>query len=439
MLSGSTSALKLDPGYLMYHYDTYQAWVGSPQGKPIPNPIPDPNYTEPSESAGSPPTFSNAVSAQDIGGCTAAVNTAIANGYAPPAVPFTLVANVNTFCYKPGIYKFDIKNLSNTTAILLEPGVYFFDKGLKMFGPLIGGYQADSPGVSLVFTEGSQCAGGPSACNFAGNNSPLIALNAGACITDSSISCTAGASPAMGWDGNPVEVVFTGPGTLKSPVPETLIVTKDPNCTVGTTEPSGCADTSNNVINLPGGGSLFVAGVQYAPTDNVSINGSSAGAGRIGQIIAWTVFYTGGSQISEFYPGGVGNGILRLDTACSGPGTICNPSRLDRGQPHRGCDRALGDLRFPSARACSRDVHVERMGLATGPKLRRYRGLCSPHVHQGPDRPIRGRWVGPSGARSPGGAHEARTGAAMARRASSAVPGPVETMAPELQRGAVAV
>lgn len=70
---------------------------------------------------------------------------------------------------------------------------------------------------------------------------------------------------------------------------------------------------------------MALAGVQYAPTDNVVISGGSAGAGDVGQIIAWTLKYDGGTTINQRYPGSTGNGILRIDAACSGPGEPCNP------------------------------------------------------------------------------------------------------------------
>ncbi len=56
---------------------------------------------------------------------------------------------------------------------------------------------------------------------------------------------------------------------------------------------------TNKTINLAGGGSLFLQGVEYMPTDNVNINGGSTGTGLVGQIIAWTLTYTGGTHINQ--------------------------------------------------------------------------------------------------------------------------------------------
>ena len=75
-----------------------------------------------------------------------------------------------------------------------------------------------------------------------------------------------------------------------------MIVRKDAACVVGTTDTTACgsAANQNKQLSLPGGGSLFVFGVQYAPTDNITITGGSGSDGFLGQIWAWTVQYTGG-------------------------------------------------------------------------------------------------------------------------------------------------
>jgi len=90
-------------------------------------------------------------------------------------------------------------------------------------------------------------------------------------------------------------------------------------------EPAACNALKNTTLNMAGGGSLAVEGVQYAPTDNVNINGGSSGTGRVGQIISWTLTYTGGTHINQEGPSTTGNGILRIDAACAGPAEPCNP------------------------------------------------------------------------------------------------------------------
>ena len=76
-------------------------------------------------------------------------------------------------------------------------------------------------------------------------------------------------------------------------------------------------------MDLSGGSAIYLAGVQYGATDNMSIAGNSTSGGYIGQIVAWTVFYTGGSEIRQEGPSGPQPGILRLDASCTAPGTPC--------------------------------------------------------------------------------------------------------------------
>jgi hypothetical protein len=107
----------------------------------------------------------------------------------------------------------------------------------------------------------------------------------------------------------------------------TMEVARDGNCFVGTTptNPASCNVNSNRSINLAGAGKLLIGGILYGPSDNMSINGGSAQRGVVGQIISWSVTYTGGSTLDQSYPGSLGNGVLRLESACSGPGTTCVP------------------------------------------------------------------------------------------------------------------
>ena len=113
-------------------------------------------------------------------------------------------------------------------------------------------------------------------------------------------------------------------------LPITLIVRKDAACVVGTTDTTACgtAANQNKQLSLPGGGSLFVFGVQYAPTDNIAITGGSGSDGFLGQIWAWTVQYTGGSNINLIGAQDPEPGVLRIATPCS-PGAACdNPESV---------------------------------------------------------------------------------------------------------------
>jgi hypothetical protein len=89
--------------------------------------------------------------------------------------------------------------------------------------------------------------------------------------------------------------------------------------------PSCPNDGSNDAIKIAGNSDIYLAGVQFMPTDNVSIN-SSAATGYVGQIWGWTLKYSGGVAINQEGAGSNGPGTLRIDTACS-PGesqTTCH-------------------------------------------------------------------------------------------------------------------
>ena len=106
--------------------------------------------------------------------------------------------------------------------------------------------------------------------------------------------------------------------------PEGLVITievpRDPTCFSGSTplNVDKCT-TSNNTINLPGNGNLDVAGVVYAPSDNIQVNGDNTDqVGVVGQLIGWTVKYAGGAHLNQDYPDLEEVGTLRLDAACTG-------------------------------------------------------------------------------------------------------------------------
>ena len=69
----------------------------------------------------------------------------------------------------------------------------------------------------------------------------------------------------------------------------------------------------------------MLEGVQYGPTDNMAISGNSSSTGRVGQLWAWTLKYSGGIQVNQEGIASQGPGMLRLDAACTAPGTPCVP------------------------------------------------------------------------------------------------------------------
>ncbi|HEY3523903.1 MAG TPA: pilus assembly protein TadG-related protein [Candidatus Limnocylindrales bacterium] len=347
--SGTSTVVNLDSGYGMYYFDPYFAPKWYPSA-PIPpaqiveqlsNLIADPNYSYPSMSGA--PVFDDARGSQ--AGSIPAVTRADADPTCaaeatkvdPARYTFMTTQTLDTiYCYNPGVYQSGsgAKNATITigtgTVGILKPGAYYLKSGLDVSGRIVGGYEAAKPGVALMFDESGP--GNCSSCIFSGNNALTIALNAGTKFPYGSAGTAATA--AIDWSGQPVETSGAG-----SPTPAlliTLLVKKDTGgaggsqaCIVPTSapfvEPSGCDDGKNQAINIAGGGQLDLEGVQYAPTDNVAVAGSSDGRGTVGQIIAWTVSYSGGTTLNQEGPGTEGPGTLRLDAACTAASTPCNP------------------------------------------------------------------------------------------------------------------
>ncbi len=61
-------------------------------------------------------------------------------------------------------------------------------------------------------------------------------------------------------------------------------------------------NNGSNVITLGAGSTIQENGVIYAPEDNTIVSGGPAGSG-VGQIVAWTITYTGNSTINETFQG----------------------------------------------------------------------------------------------------------------------------------------
>ena len=352
--SGIDTWMQLDPGFNVYFADwtgPSQNWPAPPTGVKIFEYVQDANYQYPamrgslgnqacsSGPANCAPTFTDAresvcgapdpatpctTPALDPTGCGAEVTYLQASVYTFMATQDT----TKVYCYKPGIY--DPQSSSKALAVgsgdvaILLPGAYYFkspNASLTVNGRLIGGYRPSTPGVALMFDE---CGSSSPNCVFSGNSALTIALNSGAKYPPGTPGTSANA--AIDWDNHAVQT--SGPQSPTPPVLISLLVNKDAGCYVPPypdREPDTCNASSNKTLNLAGGGSLDVEGVQYAPTDNVEIHGGATGTGHVGQIWAWTLFYSGGTQINQEGAGSLGPGTLRLDSACTAPATPCNP------------------------------------------------------------------------------------------------------------------
>lgn len=343
--SGTGTVLNIDSGYGMFYFDPYFApkWFTNPPYPPaqivqkLTDLIPDPNYRYPVMTGA--PSYDDARTskydtldaverADEVGSdCEAELAKVDPTRY----TFITSYGRDKIFCFNPGVYKSgsgtkNAKIVIGTGEVgLLKSGAYYLKSGLDVGGNgsrLIGGYEALRPGVALMFDE---CA---NQCIFKGNSADTIALNAGTKFPRGTSGSAATA--AIDWDNQPV--VTSGPSSPTPPILMTLLVIKDPTCFVPTppallVEPPGCdpGAPTNFAINIAGGGQLDIEGVQYIPTDNVAVSGSSDGKGTVGQIIAWTVSYGGSATLNQEGAGAQGPGTIRLDGACTAPGTPCNP------------------------------------------------------------------------------------------------------------------
>jgi len=315
--SGTNSLLILDSGFRMDYFDPFNAplWGTNPTPSKIVNLVPDPAYPIPSRTGApisGPDTATN---------CTPIAATIYANPNYAPSVPVTGTPAApdmsNITCYKPGIYGSTL-NVNNGQLAILEPGLYFFDRGLDSQGSVIGGYTPASPGVALVFPESSgtefknRTGGG-------GSLTQIVALNAGTRYLNAGGQ---EATAALDYSNNPVQTNTT-PARLM-----TVIVPPDTRCPVVFPFPASCsnaAENQNKSIDLSGGTGLYLAGVQYMPSDNVTVAGNAVTGGYIGQVWSWTLVYTGGSNINQEGAQSQGPGTIRLDAACTVPGIACVP------------------------------------------------------------------------------------------------------------------
>jgi len=361
------SKMFLEPGYRFFYYpapppDNDPGWVPpfppDPIGVAHTQAITDPNYTYPAmagvlgTSACIPgpgsncaPTYTDARASDwsTLPGVDRADNpdglcAAEAAKLDATAYPFmTTTTPDHIYCYSPGIYQSGSGSananitVASTDVGLLLPGAYYLKSGMTVNGRLIGGYEPNRPGVALMFDE---VGPGNNNQNVLSANSALtFSLNTGSRLR---LPATGGtpATAAIDWNNQPVQT--SGPNGPTPPVLMTLLVKKDTNgpggsqgCTVPTSgtfiEPNACDASKDKTINMAGGGSLFLQGVQYMPTDNVTINGGSSGTGIVGQIISWTLTYTGGTIIDQEGAPNENLGVLRLDGACTAPGTPCSP------------------------------------------------------------------------------------------------------------------
>ncbi len=338
LCSGSGSELVLDPSYRIYHFDPYEAWTVSSglclnprPGFQLTTPLSDPGYAIPARLS-TTPSYASLDEAKDPNSANCLAQQALVpDEYRElqSNLPINDSLQVTAICVRPGIYRFTLEAKDPASgppdAVLLEPGVYFFDYGVRVQSSLIGGYDPGNPGVALVFKEAKNSSGDPGQF-VTTNNTSLLALNFGNayCPGPAGTQCTPltpprqWAAPAQGPQG-----LVQTPGT--NPQPMSVLVVPDANCPVGLVEDTRCAPNNNQTLKLDGGGNIFLAGVQYAPTDNAVLAGNSGQKAEIGAFWAYTIQFKGGTEFTMAAALPDVTGVLRLDPACSPTVNVCNP------------------------------------------------------------------------------------------------------------------
>jgi Putative Flp pilus-assembly TadE/G-like len=313
--SGVNSLLTLDSGYRMDYYDPFNGplWGTNPTGNHISNLIADPGYPVPL-SLGAP------AGGTDIAGCAAVALAVQSNPQYALSVPMTggVPDMTKIKCFTKGIWTAS-PSIPNGGLAIFEPGLYFFNGGVDVQGSVIGGYAPNSEGVAFVFPETQNTMFKVRTNGGGVTLAQVVALNAGTRYLNSG---GVEATPAHDYAGGLVQT-NTSPAKIM-----TVIVPPDLNCPVIYPVVATCSnleENRNTAIDLSGNTSLYLAGVQYAPSDNVTISGSTATGGYVGQIWAWTLKYTGQSTINQEGDQTQGPGTLRLDGACTAPGTNCIP------------------------------------------------------------------------------------------------------------------
>jgi hypothetical protein len=357
--SGTNSEVDLETikGFDIYHYDPYVAWGGClnpPTGIQVTSPIDAPGYpipVRPVAPAPLLPVYNNEAEAMGTASGSpwydpnyaarclqqqALVPSTYKELKSSPNLTINDPTKVIAKCLRPGIYSFrlDAKNGNSgpPIAYLLESnapagtpvsGVYFFDNGVNVQDTLIGGYVGGQPGVAIVLLEAKTANGSAPGQMTTNTGTSLLAVNFGDAYCPL-LGCAPGAwaSPANGPQG-PVK---TAPDPDPNGVLMTLMVVPDPLClpvVPQETVPCRGTEVDRHTLTLDGGGNIFLAGVQYAPTDNVKLTGNSGQFADVGAVWAWTIEFKGGTTYKIQTANPELLGVLRLDRACS-PGNTCN-------------------------------------------------------------------------------------------------------------------
>ncbi len=333
--SGASSGSEIDVdtanGFDIHHYGAGPAWIAPPGECANPPPgfqvttlVQDPRYPIPVRQAGTPVYATVAAGIESNATACSAAQAAIPDTYRELKTSKRIndPSAAKVTCYRPGIYQRKLTVSDPASGLpnvaLLLPGVYFFDAGVEVSSTLIGGVVGGQPGVALVFLEAKNSSGIPGQFTTKTSTS-LVALNFGDAYCPGTTCSGTWASAAA----NPAGGVVQTPGPNSQLL--TVMVVPDANCAVIAPPSTACRENENQTLKLTGGGNIWLAGVQYAPSDNATLTGGSGQQSDVGAFWAWTLEFNGGTTFNLSSNKPQSAGVLRIDPACSPNVATCNP------------------------------------------------------------------------------------------------------------------
>ncbi len=264
-------------------------------GNPVPvnyiPEVPDPNYPAPCL------TYS-------VGGSTCLEDRAVA-GFPPDATTSRSgdTCPVGALVDRLPSGRYNNIKIPNGTCLVLDPlllpvagkynGIYYITGTLDInnSGLLIGN------GVTLIFAR---------AATLNMNAGASISLNGGAsgsfgvgnCTVSATVQCKYGGWTSKGgyqWSSGVAPTYIGAPADPYAKGIAMYLCKSVASCDSGGT-------ASTNIVQLSSGSGLDYQGLIYAPYDNVKFSGQPTHK-DIGQLVAWTVMFTGGTQIDQTYAG----------------------------------------------------------------------------------------------------------------------------------------
>ena len=296
----SSGDVILDSGFYVRHYnDTMKngklGFTPASMGKDLGTLIKDPGYQEPvwPDKGTNPELFYDGQN--DANASTPCDEVASL----PSVVQDHIDDGDDVTCFKPGVYEPGKGNLKQFTVgssevAYLLPGAYLFEGGMDVNGYIYGGLVPTERGVVLSI---------PNDQEIDMESAEAIVLNTGT------------TQPAVDFD-SPENEVDTVPGADPGLI-ITFYVPRDEACFSGDRTPLECS-AKNATVKLAGTSAMNISGVIYAPSETIAIRGNSSSNSIDGQIVGWTLEWSGGSTLNLNYPDFEQVGTLRLDAACTG-------------------------------------------------------------------------------------------------------------------------